>query len=88
MKERRLVRCAADGTGIATWPARRGLFGKKQEKLSAFGTDVEGEAMAPMVNRLPDLPTTVYRARLVVGWDQRVYLWSGRTSRASSATAR
>ncbi len=77
MKERRLVRSAADGTGIGTWPPRRGLFGKKQEKLYAFGTDVEGESMAPMVDRLPDYATTVYRARLVVGWDQRLYLMSG-----------
>jgi DNA-directed RNA polymerase subunit RPC12/RpoP len=77
MKERRLVRVDASGNGIGTWPARRGLFGKKQEKLYAFGTDVEGEGMAPMVDRLPDFPTTVYRARLLVGWDQRVYLWSG-----------
>jgi hypothetical protein len=77
MKERRLVRCAADGSGVGTWPPRRGLFGKKQEKLYAFGEDVEGEGMAPMVDRLPDFSTTVYRARLVVGWDQRTYLWSG-----------
>jgi DNA-directed RNA polymerase subunit RPC12/RpoP/outer membrane protein assembly factor BamB len=76
-KERRLARCAADGTGVATWPPRRSLFGKKQEKLVAFGEDVEGEDMAPMVDRLPDYPTQVYRARLVVGWDQRLYLASG-----------
>ena len=77
MKERRLVRVAADGTGVGTWPPRRGLFGKKQEKLYAFGEDVEGEGMAPMIDRLPDYSTTVYRARIVVGWDQRVYLWNG-----------
>jgi DNA-directed RNA polymerase subunit RPC12/RpoP/outer membrane protein assembly factor BamB len=77
MKERRLVRTAGDGTGVGTWPPRRGLFGKKQEKLYAFGTDVEGESMAPMVDRLADFPTTVYRANLKIGWDQRLYLQSG-----------
>lgn len=76
-KERRLVRCAPDGTGIPTWPAKRGLFGKKQEKLVPFGADVEGEGMAPMVERLPDQPTQVYRAKISVGWDGRVYLQSG-----------
>jgi hypothetical protein len=77
VKERRLVRCGPDGVGVATWPPRRGLFGKKQEKLYAFGEDLEDEGMAPMVDRLPDFATQVYRARIVVGWDQRVYLWSG-----------
>ncbi|HTJ41448.1 MAG TPA: hypothetical protein VL463_05105 [Kofleriaceae bacterium] len=77
MKERRLVRCAPDGQGLPTWPARRGLFGKKQEKLYAFGDDLEDEGMAPMVDRLPDYTTQVYRAKIVIGWDQRVYLTSG-----------
>lgn len=76
-KERRLVRCAADGTGVSTWPPRRGLFGKKQEKLYAFGEDLPDEGVPPMVDRLPDFATTLYGARLNVGWDQRLYLSSG-----------
>ncbi len=77
MKERRLVRCAADGQGIATWPPRRGLFGKKHEKLWAFSADDPAAAAAPMVDKLPDYTTHVYRARVTLGWDQRFYLSSG-----------
>jgi len=76
MKERRLVRCGGDGNGVATWPPRRGFFGKKHEKLVAFGEDDGHDAMAPMIEKVPDHPTYIYRATIRVGWDQRVYLAS------------
>lgn len=77
MKERRLVRCDANGQGLATWPPKRGLFGKKHEKLWAFSADDPGAAQAPMVDKFPDHSVHVYRARITIGWDQRVYLASG-----------
>lgn len=75
VKERRLARCAPDGSGVETWPPRRGLFGKKHEKLVPFGADDDLET--PTVDGLRDLPTRVYRAHVHVGADGRVYLHSG-----------
>ena len=76
IKERRLVRCAATGAGVETWPPRRGLLGRRRERLVPFGADTVS-VDTPMVNALPDYPAGVYRARLAVGWDGCVYLYSG-----------
>lgn len=71
-----LVRFTPDGTGVATWPPRAGLFGKKAEKLGPLyrnGSviDVDGA----FVERLAHQPTTLdHYSKLAIGWDGMLYL--------------
>ncbi len=72
----RLVRFAEDGTPIATWPPRSGLFGKKAEKLKPLYAagheriDVDGvylEHVGSQPTALDDY------TNLHLGWDGRLY---------------
>ncbi|MCE9579613.1 MAG: hypothetical protein K8W52_41215 [Deltaproteobacteria bacterium] len=73
VKHRRLVRCAPDGSGVATWPERKGFLGRAvREKLRPFGDDdAEG---APMADALKDYPTLLYGDHLAIGRDGRLYI--------------
>ncbi|HVV85432.1 MAG TPA: hypothetical protein VHE35_20375 [Kofleriaceae bacterium] len=71
-----LVRYAEDGSGIPTWPARKGLFGSRQDSpkpLYAAGhqlVDVDGAYVEHVGNH----PTALDDyTNLVYGWDGHLY---------------
>jgi hypothetical protein len=73
----RLVRFAEDGSPIATWPPRAGIFGKRDEKLRpVYGPghqriDVEGA----YVENIGHHPTEVDDyTKFHIGWDGRLFM--------------
>jgi DNA-directed RNA polymerase subunit RPC12/RpoP len=72
-----LVRFAADGAGIATWPPRSGLFGKKPEKLGPIHRDgkpiaVEGAYVYELAHHATN--TLSSYSQIAIGWDGCLYV--------------
>lgn len=75
--ERRLVRCAPDGTGVPIWPAHSGFLGfTSVAKPTPFTGRCEDDD-APDVENIGDYPTTVRECQVRVGWDGRLYMTDG-----------
>ncbi len=70
---RRLLRCAADGTGIATWPPHKaGLFGRTvTEKLRPLAMD---DTECVSVSALKDYPTIVEEGHVLIDAAGRLYI--------------
>jgi hypothetical protein len=76
LNKERLLRYAADGTGIATWPMRTGFLGRKiVEKLRPLGTPLPEEARS--IEHLHHRPLAIWSARIHIGFDGCTYLLSG-----------
>ena len=75
-----LVRFAGDGTGIATWPPRAGMFGMKHDKLAPLYSpqrDLRRPSFIELA-KIPDRPTSLSEAtRLHVAGDGTVYAMDG-----------
>ncbi len=77
LNKERLLRYDAAGTGIATWPTRRGFLGRKiSEKLRPLGTPLPEEARS--IENLHHRPLAIWSSQIHIGFDGFTYLLSGR----------